>query len=78
MFIQRTEFAFRVWKKRIVSWEKILFFPLGYLLKVGTEGKEDERGQEWIKQSQISIPSNNKITLQIESSSLQNSFSFLF
>lgn len=29
--------------------------------------REEERGQEWIKQSAISIPSNNRTTLHIES-----------
>lgn len=45
MFIQRTEFAFRLWKKRISFLGKnTSFFPLGYLLKAGTEGREKERG----------------------------------
>lgn len=43
------------------------FFPLGYLLRVGIEKREKEREQEWIKQSQISVPSHNRITLPLKS-----------
>lgn len=68
-FLKRTEFALRAWKIKIINFleKNTTFFPLGYLLRVGTEMREKEREQERIKQSQISDPSNNSITLPLKS-----------
>lgn len=46
------------------------FFPSGFplsLLRAGTQRREKEREKEWIKQSQISVPSNNRITPPLKS-----------
>lgn len=69
IFIQRTEFIFRAWKIQIISLleENTCFSPLGFLLRAGTDRKDKQREQEWIKQPQNSFPGNNTTTLPLPS-----------